>query len=135
MNVTRKPSVLFVCVENSCRSQLAEALARMIAEDTVEVLSAGSRPSGRINPVAIEVMQELGYNLSSHISKSIDSLKNEKFDCIVTMGCGDACPMLTTGWREDWTIPDCKEMRAPEMRQIRDQIRSKVTVLLRKLRR
>ena len=84
--------VVFVCVENSNRSQMAEAFARMVGG--VEAYSAGSRPSGKVNPKAIEAMRELGYDLSVHLSKSQDDLPNVSFDVAVTMGCGDQCPNL-----------------------------------------
>ena len=80
---------VFVCVENSNRSQMAEAFARMAG---IEAYSAGSRPSGKVNPKAIEAMKELGYDLTAHHSKSLDDLPDETFDVAVTMGCGDACP-------------------------------------------
>jgi arsenate reductase len=120
--------VVFVCVENSNRSQMAEALARL--HGGVEAYSAGSRPSGRVNPKAIEAMQELGYDLSVHQSKSLDDLPNVEFDAAITMGCGDECPRLKTGRREDWGIPDPKELPPEEFRKIRDLIGEKVRALL-----
>ena len=119
---------VFVCVENSNRSQMAEAFARMAG---VEAYSAGSRPSGKVNPKAIAAMQELGYDLAQHHSKSLGDLPNEPFDIAVTMGCGDACPNLQAKRREDWNIPDPKEMSAAEFREVRDLIGAKVKELLR----
>lgn len=84
--------VLFVCVENANRSQMAEAFARMLGGAAVEAYSAGSRPSGVINPKAIAAMAELGYDLAVHDSKSLDALPDIEFDFVATMGCGDACP-------------------------------------------
>src|SRR5438132_608560 len=98
--------ILFVCVENSNRSQMAEAFARMLGG--VEAHSAGSRPSGKVNPKAIEAMKELGYDMSGHRSKSLDNLADLSFDAVVTMDCGDGCPQVRSGRREDWKIPDPK---------------------------
>jgi arsenate reductase (thioredoxin) len=117
---------VFVCVENSNRSQMAEAFARMAG---VEAYSAGSRPSGKVNPKAIEAMKELGYDLTTHYSKSLDDLPNETFDVAVTMGCGDECPMLKATRREDWQIPDPKEMLPEQFREVRDLIGRKVKEL------
>jgi len=86
--------VLFVCVENANRSQMAEAFARILGGDSIEAYSAGSKPSGKVNPKAIEAMRELGYDLSVHGSKSLDELPDVSFDFVATMGCGDACPMV-----------------------------------------
>jgi arsenate reductase (thioredoxin) len=117
---------VFVCVENSNRSQMAEGFARMAG---IEAYSAGSRPSGKVNPKAIEAMKELGYDLTAHHSKSLDDLPNETFDVAVTMGCGDECPMLNATRREDWQIPDPKEMSPEQFREVRDLIGRKVKQL------
>jgi arsenate reductase len=117
---------VFVCVENSNRSQMAEAFARMAG---VEAYSAGSRPSGRVNPKAIEAMKELGYDLSRHHSKSLDELPDVEFDVAVTMGCGDECPNLNAARREDWQIPDPKELPPEQFGEIRDLIARKVQQL------
>jgi arsenate reductase (thioredoxin) len=119
---------VFVCVENSNRSQMAEAFARMAG---IEAYSAGSRPSGKINPRAIEAMKELGYDLTTHSCKSLDELPTEAFDVAVTMGCGDACPMINAARREDWQIPDPREMPPEQFREVRDLIGRKVTELCR----
>jgi arsenate reductase (thioredoxin) len=118
---------VFVCVENSNRSQMAEAIARMAG---VEAYSAGSRPSGKVNPKAIEAMRELGYDLSTHHSKSLAELEGVDFDVAVTMGCGDACPNLRARRREDWQIPDPQEMPPERFREVRDLIASKVKALV-----
>ncbi|MBI3836827.1 MAG: arsenate reductase ArsC [Planctomycetia bacterium] len=123
--------VVFVCVENSNRSQMAEAFARMLG--AVEAYSAGSRPSGRVNPKAVAAMRELDYDLSAHRSKSLDDLPGVTFDVAVTMGCGDQCPKLKTIRREDWNIPDPKEMTSEQFRAVRDLIGSKVKQLLQSL--
>jgi arsenate reductase (thioredoxin) len=122
--------ILFVCVENSNRSQMAEAFARRHAAADVEVYSAGSRPSGRVNPRAIEFMREVGCELSQHTSKSLADLPDLEFDVAVTMGCGDACPLVRAKRREDWAIPDPKELPPDEFRQVRDLIEQKVRTLL-----
>lgn len=125
-----KTRIVFVCVENSNRSQMAEAFARIHGGDTVEPYSAGSRPSGRVNPKAIAAMQELGYDLSVHRSKSVQDLADIQFTAAVTMGCGDDCPFLLAEKRIDWQIPDPREMPPEEFRQVRDLIESKVKDLL-----
>ncbi len=118
---------VFVCVENSNRSQMAEAFARLAG---VEAYSAGSRPSGKVNPKAIEAMRELGYDLSTHQSKSLVEVEGVDFDVAVTMGCGDACPNLRARRREDWQIPDPREMPPEQFREIRDLIAAKVRALV-----
>ena len=123
-------TVLFVCVENSNRSQMAEAFARMHGGDGVQAASAGSRPSGRINPKAVAAMRELGYDLTAHASKGLDAFNGTTVDVAVTMGCGDECPLVIAGRREDWQIPDPREMSPEEFRGVRDLIQTKVRQLL-----
>jgi len=125
-----KKRFLFVCVENSCRSQMAEAFARIHGGEGVEAYSAGSRPSGVVNPKAIESMREIGYDLATHESKSLDDLPDVEWDFVATMGCGDECPFVRAKRREDWQIPDPKEMNAADFRQVRDEIGEKVRSLL-----
>ncbi|HUR99078.1 MAG TPA: arsenate reductase ArsC [Pyrinomonadaceae bacterium] len=122
--------VLFVCVENSCRSQIAEAFARIHGGENVVAYSAGSRPSGSVNPKAIEIMKEIGYNLSTHESKSLDDVPQETYDFVATMGCGDECPFVRAKQREDWQIPDPKNMAPDEFRQVRDEIERRVKAIL-----
>lgn len=98
-------NLLFVCVENSNRSQMAEAFARMHGGNRVAVHSAGSRPAGRVNPRAVAAMAELGYNLSQHGSKSLTEIPAVTYDAVVTMACGDNCPHVAAMRREDWPIP------------------------------
>ena len=124
--------VLFVCVENSNRSQMAEAFAHMYGGAHIDVQSAGSRPSGQINPKAIRFMAELGYDLSSHTSKSLDEVDGE-FDAVVTMGCGDSCPWVPSKRREDWNLPDPKHMDDAGYRSVRDDIGDRVKRLLESL--
>lgn len=121
--------VLFVCVENSNRSQMAEAFARIHGGDTVEALSAGSAPSGRINPKAIRFMGELGYDLGGHASKSLQEIDGE-FDAVITMGCGDKCPWVPARIREDWALPDPRDMDDDGYRAVRDEIATRVQALL-----
>jgi arsenate reductase len=125
--------LLFVCVENANRSQMAEAFARMLGGDAVEAYSAGSRPSGQVNAKAIAAMQELGYDLARHGSKALQDIPNADYDFVATMGCGDACPLVHAKRREDWSIPDPKHLPADKFRAVRDLIRSKVEAVLREL--
>jgi arsenate reductase (thioredoxin) len=133
MNQSPSKRLVFVCVENSNRSQMAEAFARMHGGQQVEAYSAGSKPSGRINPKAIAAMLELGHDLSTHNSTAISDLPDVEFDVAVTMGCGDRCPTLRAKRREDWNIPDPKEMQPDEFRGVRNLIESKVRELLKSL--
>lgn len=130
--MTTKPRVLFVCVENANRSQMAEAFARLHGGDRVEAHSAGSAPSGRINPKAIHYMAELGYDLSAHASKSLDEIDGA-FDAVITMGCGDHCPWVPGRVREDWALPDPKHLDGDAYRAVRDDISARVRALLASL--
>ena len=123
-----RPRLLFVCVENSCRSQMAEAFARMAGCD--EAHSAGSAPSGCINSRAVASMAELGYDLDTHRSTSASELPHDEFDVVVTMGCGDRCPAVAAKEREDWDIPDPKALEPDAFRAVRDTIRAHVAELL-----
>jgi arsenate reductase len=122
--------VLFVCIENSNRSQMAQAFAKIYGGDSIEAYSAGSRPSGKVNPKAIAAMKELGYDLSVHESKSLDEIPDGEYAAAVTMGCGDACPFVQAQRRIDWQIPDPREMEPSEFNQVRDLIAEKVQALL-----
>lgn len=125
--------VLFVCIENANRSQMAEAFAHMHGGDAVEAFSAGSKPSGKVNPRAIEFMREVGYDLTTHTSNSLAQFDGVEFDVAVTMGCGDACPNVNAKRHEDWQIPDPKKLSADEYRAVRDLIEQKVKELLKSL--
>ena len=125
-----KVRVLFVCVENSNRSQMAQAFAAMYGGEKVEAYSAGSRPSGRVNPKAVAAMRELGYDLTAHESKGLEPFDGVAIDAAVTMGCGDACPLVKAARRIDWQVPDPREMGPDEFRKVRDLIREKVQELL-----
>ena len=124
--------VVFVCVENSCRSQIAEAFAR-IFDPGADVYSAGSRPSGQVNPKAIASMKEVGYDLTTHASKGLDELPNVEFDAAITMGCGDECPHLRAKLHADWGIPDPKHLSPEEFRAVRDLIAEKVRALIMRI--
>lgn len=128
-----KKRLLFVCVENSNRSQMAEAFARIHGGEEVAAYSAGSRPSGVINPKAIAAMRELGYDLAAHGSKSLEEIPNEEYDFVATMGCGDACPFVRAKRREDWQIPDPKGLDREDFRRVRDFIDQKVRAVLAEL--
>lgn len=122
--------LLFVCIENSCRSQMAQAFARIHGGAGVEAFSAGSRPSGTVNGKAILSMREVGYDLSTHDSKGLDAIPPGPWDAVVTMGCGDACPWVPSARHIDWQIPDPKHMPPEEFARVRDEIGAKVKALI-----
>jgi protein-tyrosine-phosphatase len=109
---------------------MAEAFARIHGGPWVEAHSAGARPTGKVNPRAIQFMAERGYDLSSHASKSLDEFNGTDVDVAVTMGCGDACPLVRAARREEWNVPDPKELPDDEFRKVRDGIEQKVKELL-----
>ncbi|MBM3985352.1 MAG: arsenate reductase ArsC [Planctomycetes bacterium] len=128
--------LLFVCVENSCRSQMAEAFARYLGGARVQALSAGSRPSGVVNERAVASMREVGLDLSTHASKPLAQAApcdGPPFDAVVTMGCGDACPWVPARRRVDWQVPDPKSMEAADFARVRDQLGRQVQALLDEL--
>jgi arsenate reductase (thioredoxin) len=130
---TTPKRIIFVCVENSNRSQIAEAFAHIHGGDRVQAFSAGSRPSGRVNPKAVEAMKEVGYDLTAHTSKGLEEFNGQEFDAAVTMGCGDECPLVVAQRRVDWQIPDPKALPPEQFREIRKLIEVKVVELLRRL--
>ncbi|MES2645755.1 MAG: arsenate reductase ArsC [Bacteroidota bacterium] len=133
--MTEKIKLLFVCVENSNRSQMSQAFAKMLGGGMVEAYSAGSKPSGIVNPKAIAAMKELGYDLSSHDSKSLQEVEQyAPFDAVVTMGCGDACPWMPAKQFIDWQIPDPKHMEPADFNKVRDYIAGLVSGLLQDLK-
>lgn len=132
-NSAATKKVLFVCIHNANRSQMAEAFARLEGRGTIEAYSAGSSPSGVVNPKAVEALRELGYDLSKHRSKSLAEVPDAEFDAVVTMGCGDSCAHVRAKRRLDWQIPDPKDMPLDEFRQVRDLIRAKVKELVAEL--
>ncbi len=121
-----KKYVVFICVENSCRSQMAEGFAHMLAPEGWEIFSSGSKVSGKVNPKAIVSMAEVGYDLSMQGSKSLDEIPQVKYEYAITMGCEDACPVVRAKNRLDWGIPDPKHMDPEKFAQVRDIIRNKV---------
>jgi arsenate reductase (thioredoxin) len=124
-------SFLFVCIENSNRSQMAEAFAKAIGGDQIRAASAGSRPSGHVNPRAVRFMAELGIDLSGQTSKGLDDLPPEvTWDVVVTMGCGDACPFVPARARLDWDLPDPKALDDAGFKSVRDRIRDLVRDLV-----
>jgi arsenate reductase (thioredoxin) len=129
-----KKNLLFVCIENSNRSQMAQALATRHGSQKVNAFSAGSKPSGKINPKAIAAMGELGYDLTLHQSKSLKEIPDVQYEYAITMGCGDECPMVSARHREDWDIPDPRELNETEFRKVRDLIEQKVVALLARLK-
>lgn len=132
---TRIPAVLFVCTENSNRSQMAEAFALHHGDGLVEACSAGSRPSGTVNPKAVASMHERGIDLSAHRSKGVDELPERDWDWVITMGCEDRCPTLRARHHEDWSLPDPKEMDASAFAAVRDEIERRVLALLGAVRK
>lgn len=113
---------------------MGQAFANMYGGAAIKAYSAGSRPSGKVNPKAIAAMQELGYDLSAHSSKSLDEVKDEApFDAVVTMGCGDACPWMPARQHIDWQIPDPRDMEPADFNKVRDLIKEKVQELIHSL--
>ena len=130
-----KKKILFVCIENSNRSQMSQAFAAIHGGENVKAFSAGSKPSGIINPKAIAAMKEKGYDLTQHHSKSLDEVKQfAPFDVVVTMGCGDACPWMPAKRFVDWAIPDPKNMEPKQFNEVRDMIGLKVKQLIDELK-
>ncbi|MFF0718653.1 MULTISPECIES: arsenate reductase ArsC [unclassified Micromonospora] len=128
--MTDKPSVLFVCVHNAGRSQMAAAWLRHLAGDTVEVRSAGSAPTDQINPTAVEAMREVGIDITDQTPTRLTWDTAETSDVIVTMGCGDACPVFPGKRYEDWKLTDPAGQPLDVVRHVRDDIKTHVTELL-----
>jgi arsenate reductase (thioredoxin) len=125
-----KPSVLFVCVHNAGRSQMAAGWLRHLAGDAVEVRSAGSAPKDGINPVAVRAMREVGIDISGRIPTMLDHEVARGCDVIITMGCGDACPYIPGKRYEDWELTDPAGQPIEVVRQVRDEIRDRVRQLV-----
>ena len=123
--------VLFACVENSCRSQIAEALAKKISPHKFDFYSAGSKPSGIINPMAIKLLKSQGVYLTDQRSKDVSEFINIKIDYLILMGCGDQCPNIVAEERVEWDIPDPKDMEAPEFLNVIEIIRGEVKKLIK----
>ena len=133
MNMSKKPTVLFVCVHNAGRSQMAAGFMREIAGDRVEVLSAGSAPKDSINPVAIEAMAEVGIDIANQQPKVLTNEAVLESDAVITMGCGDACPLYPGKRYEDWVLEDPAGQDLDFVRKVRDEIKVKVQTLLTEL--
>ena len=127
------PTVLFVCVHNAGRSQMAAGWLRHLAGDRVQVLSAGSAPAGTINPVAVEAMAEVGIDIAAQQPKLLDDTAVQESDVVVTMGCGDACPFYPGKRYEDWKLDDPAGQGIDAVRPIRDEIRTRVEDLVASL--
>jgi protein-tyrosine-phosphatase len=126
--------ILFVCIENSNRSQMSQAFAKLLGGSSIKAYSAGSRPAGRINQKAILALKEFGYDLKTHRSKSLEEVKEyAPFDVVVTMGCGDACPWMPASQFIEWDIPDPRDMNEGDFLKVRDLIKEKVEALLASL--
>ena len=129
-----KKKILFVCIENSNRSQMSQAFAIIHGGENIEAYSAGSEPSGIINPKAVAAMKEIGHDLTQQHSKSLDEVKQyAPYDAVVTMGCGDACPWMPAKQFVDWEIPDPKNMEPKQFNEVRDLIERKVKELIAEL--
>lgn len=126
-----KKKVLFVCVENSCRSQMAEGFARKLGNNVIEAFSAGSSPSGKVNDRAISFMKEKDIDLGTHSPKGLMDIPAGKWDYLITMGCGDACPSLPANKRVDWNLPDPKNLSDDDFRKARDEIELRVKNLIK----
>ena len=128
-----RPTVLFVCVHNAGRSQMAAGFLAALAGDSVDVRSAGSMPGDHINPVAVEAMVEVGIDIASEQPKSLTDRDVQQSDVVITMGCGDACPFYPGKRYEDWEFDDPAGRPLAEVRTIRDEIRRRVEELLASL--
>lgn len=128
------PKVLFVCVENSCRSQMAEGLARHLGGSAIEVYSVGSRASGCVDPTAISVMRERGIDITTQRSKGFSELPTVFWDAVITMGCGAAPPELPAKRSADWGLPNPKGSPIEAFREARDAVEAKVRELIKELR-
>lgn len=129
-----KPSVLFVCVHNAGRSQMAAGWLRHLAGERVEVRSAGSAPADAVNPVAVTAMAEVGIDITANSPKILDHATAEASDAIITMGCGDVCPVFPGKRYQDWKLDDPAGQDLDAVRRIRDDIRDRVETLLAELR-
>ena len=133
MTETAKPSALFVCVHNAGRSQMAAGYLRALSGGAVEVRSAGSAPADRINPVAVEAMLEDGIDIRAEQPKILTTDAVQASDVVITMGCGDACPIFPGKRYEDWALEDPAGQGIESVRPIRDEIRTRVLTLLDEL--
>jgi len=127
---SHKPTVLFVCVHNAGRSQMAAGFMKTLGADRVEVLSAGSAPKDSINPIAVQAMQEIGIDISNNVPKVLTPEAVQESDVVITMGCGDACPFYPGKRYEDWVLDDPAGQGIESVRVIRDDIKTRVEQLL-----
>ena len=125
--------ILFACVANSCRSQMAEALARFHGQGKIEAYSAGSNPSGQVNQLAVKVMKERGLDISGQQSKGFNKLPVDNFDIVVLMGCGEQCPFVPAKKWIEWEIPDPEGKSLAFFRKVREEIERKVVFLLQSI--
>jgi len=128
-----KPTVLFVCVHNAGRSQMAAGYLRALAGDSIEVLSAGSAPKGEINPVAVAAMAEEDIDIAGNTPRILTVEAVKESDVVITMGCGDACPIFPGKRYEDWELDDPADQGIEAVRPIRDEIRGRVETLIDEL--
>ena len=128
-----KPTVLFVCVHNAGRSQMATGFMQALGQGRIEVLSAGSAPKDSINPVAVQVMAEVGIDIASNIPKVLTTQAVKEADAVITMGCGDVCPIYPGKRYEDWVLDDPAGQGIEAVRIIRDEIKIRVEKLLGEL--
>jgi arsenate reductase len=126
----KKPSVLFVCVHNAGRSQMAAAYLTHLAKGAIEVRSAGSQPADRVNPAAVEAMAEDGIDISAELPKVLTTEAVQDSDVVVTMGCGDECPYFPGKRYEDWVLEDPAGKGVDAVRPIRDEIKGRVRTLI-----
>ncbi len=131
--MTERPSVLFVCVHNAGRSQMAAGYLRHLAGDRIDVLSAGSEPGERINPVAVEAMREDGIDITGAQPRLLTADEVQQSDVVITMGCGDACPFYPGKRYEDWVLDDPAGQPIEVVRRVRDEIRRRVEALVAEL--
>src|SRR5215211_4036281 len=129
------PEVLFVCVHNAGRSQMAAALLERRAQGRVRVISAGSEPADRLNPAVVEAMEEIGIDISAERPKKLEDGMVREADVVITMGCGDACPIFPGKRYEDWQLGDPAGLGVDAVRPIRDEIRRRVETLIASLQR
>ncbi len=133
MSNVEKPSVLFVCVHNAGRSQMAAAFLSYLSEGRIEVRSAGSAPANMVNPAAVEAMNELGIDMSAETPKILTTEAVNDSDVVITMGCGDTCPIFPGKRYEDWQLDDPAGQGVDAVRPIRDEIRDRIETLIAEL--
>jgi arsenate reductase (thioredoxin) len=131
--IAERPTVLFVCVHNAGRSQMASGFLQHLAGERIEVLSAGSEPADQVNPVAVQAMSEMGIDISREVPKVLADSAVREADVVITMGCGDACPFYPGKRYEDWELDDPAGQNLEQVRPIRDEIETRVRKLIAEL--